>query len=149
MRTIGEIRLQNLEVLVAEAGGAEALAERVESSAVYISQVRNRAIDHKSGKPRELGTKLARRIEAAFDKPRGWMDVKHGGTDSPPPPPQPLVARDASAIYGAARPAWPFPNISPERYAQLPELERGRIQGYVEKLLLDYEAGVSHKSHSV
>lgn len=95
MRTVGEIRLQNLELLIQEAGGAEGLAARVDSSPVYISQVRNRAMDHKTKKPRELGTQMARRLEVAFARPRGWMDVSHGQELSAAPAAQLFVVGEA------------------------------------------------------
>lgn len=55
----------------------EAVAARADSTAVYLSQVRNQQIDAKTKKPREMGTKMARRLEKAFDKPTGWMDQDH------------------------------------------------------------------------
>ena len=53
------------------------LAKMADTSPIYLSQVRNRALDTKTKRPRELGTRLARRIEAALDKPAGWMDQPH------------------------------------------------------------------------
>lgn len=77
MRPVGEIRLENLELLIAAAGTMERVAEKAGTTSVYLSQVRNHTIDKASGKPREMGAKMARRIEDAFEKPRGWMDVEH------------------------------------------------------------------------
>lgn len=78
MRTVDEIRRENLEQLAREAGTMDAVAERVGSNPVYLSQVRTRMRDSKTGTPRSLGTKMARRLEKAFDKPKGWMDEHHG-----------------------------------------------------------------------
>lgn len=74
VKTVGEIRRENIEVLVAEAGTLDAVAVAAESSAVYFSQLRKQAIDGKTGKPRKMGASIARRLEAAFKKPPGWMD---------------------------------------------------------------------------
>ena len=77
MKTIAEIRLDNLLVLIEEFGSAEALAAKVNSSAVYISQLKNRAPDSKTKKPRQIGDPLARKMEASCGKERGWMDHQH------------------------------------------------------------------------
>lgn len=77
MTTIAKIRVANLELLIKEAGTLEKVATLAESSSVYLSQVRNGAIDHGTGRPRELGTRMARRLEAAFKKDAGWLDTPH------------------------------------------------------------------------
>lgn len=74
MLTIDQIRLANLNLLVREAGTLQAVAEAAETSSVYLSQVRNRLADPKTGRHRAMGSKLARRLESAFGKPEGWMD---------------------------------------------------------------------------
>ena len=84
MKPIGEIRLKNLETLIREFGTMEALAVAAGTTSVYLSQVRRRAIDRKTGKPREIGSKMARRLEAAGDnpKPKGWMDAEYQHVDA-------------------------------------------------------------------
>lgn len=79
MKPIGEIRLKNLETLIREFGTMEALAVAAGTTSVYLSQVRRRAIDIKTGKPREIGSRMARRLEAAGKnpKPPGWMDAEY------------------------------------------------------------------------
>ncbi|OZI36309.1 hypothetical protein CEG14_14960 [Bordetella genomosp. 1] len=77
MKAVAEIRLENLEHLVSEAGTAERLAERAGLSPVYLSQIRSRAVDRKTGKARNLGTAAARKLEAGMAKPAGWMDTEH------------------------------------------------------------------------
>ncbi|HWK72204.1 MAG TPA: hypothetical protein VNS29_15325 [Burkholderiaceae bacterium] len=77
MKQNSQIRLENLEILVDEAGTAESLAEKSGLSPVYISQLRSRAIDVKTGKPRNLGTAAARKLETGMRKPVGWMDTDH------------------------------------------------------------------------
>ena len=77
MQGIGQTRLDNLEALIRHFGTAEALAEAAGTSPVYISMLRNRTADAKTGRPREMGTAMARRMEKAAGKPTGWMDQAH------------------------------------------------------------------------
>lgn len=74
MKTIAEIRLGNLELLIDEFGTADAVAEKSGTSAIYLSQIRNQAKDSKTGKPRQVGDDLARKLEAGCNKELGWMD---------------------------------------------------------------------------
>lgn len=94
MKTVGDIRRANLELLVDQVKKLEAVAEAVGTTSVYLSQIRNRAKDVKTGKPREMGAKMARRIEEAMNKPPGWFDVDHSGEVAPAAvaaPPKPLA----------------------------------------------------------
>lgn len=75
MKTKDEVRLENLNALVSEFGSAAAVAERASTSAVYISQLRNRT--------RSIGNTLARRLEAACGKPNGWLDNDHSAGPKP------------------------------------------------------------------
>jgi len=77
MKTVAEIRHDNLLLLLDEAGTAEALATLVESSPIYISQLRNKAVDSKTKKPRQIGDALARKLELRCGKEVGWMDHEH------------------------------------------------------------------------
>lgn len=70
------VRLHNLELLVAEAGSAAALARRAGTSESYLSQIRNQLTTPK-GTPRGVGDNLASKLERAMDKPHGWMDEPH------------------------------------------------------------------------
>lgn len=107
MRTIEEIRRIRLKMLVKEAGSAAALnraAERNERDST-ISQILNQAAGT-SGKPKELGSSMARDLEKAMGKPRGWMD------NDPD-----LVAAQ-----------WPFKEITPDQYELLSNIERAKIE---------------------
>lgn len=77
MQVIGEIRRENLERLIEQFGTMDALASEVGTSPIYLSQIKNRTKSSKSGRRREMGTALARRLEAALGKPDGWMDQDH------------------------------------------------------------------------
>lgn len=86
MSPIGEIRHSNLDLLVQRAGSQAEVALIAGSSPQYISQLVNKTRDPKSGKPREMGSPFARRLEAAFKLPSGWMDSQHpsaGETTAP------------------------------------------------------------------
>lgn len=77
MKTIAEIRLANLELLISEFKTAEAVATKANTNPVYLSQIRNRTPDSKTKRPREIGEPLARKLEMTCDKERGWMDHEH------------------------------------------------------------------------
>ena len=70
------VRLSNLELLVAEAGSAAALARLASTSESYLSQIRNQLTTPK-GTPRGVGDDLAAKLERAMGKPNGWMDEPH------------------------------------------------------------------------
>lgn len=106
-KTIHEIRLGNLMLLVNEFGSQRTVAELADTSEAYLSQcIRNT--------DRGVGSGLARRLETGCDKPEGWMDVDHTRTKV-------LVSRDKReaellAIYG---------KLSPDMKAALLNVARG------------------------
>jgi hypothetical protein len=67
--TSEDIRRTNLRKLVAEFGTAVALAEAANTNEKYISQI--------LGSARNLGNRLARRIETVASKETGWLDYDH------------------------------------------------------------------------
>ena len=74
MKTVSEIRLDNLELLIVELGTQEKVADAGGTSSVYLSQIKNRTPDKKTGKPRQMGDDMARKLEEGCKKERGWMD---------------------------------------------------------------------------
>jgi hypothetical protein len=93
MIPIGKIRASNLERLIQEFGTLESVAVAAETTAVYLSQLRRGAIDRKTGRPREMGTAIARRLEVGCNKPPGWMDAPEApswAAHEPPPSPYDL-----------------------------------------------------------
>lgn len=82
-----DIRLNNLEILIAEAGSATKLAQRAGTSESYISQVRRKMRTAK-GTPRGIGDELSSRLEQGMDKPQGWMDEPHEIYLRPPAAPR-------------------------------------------------------------
>lgn len=75
-RRQGLVRLENLEILVKQAGSATALARLAGTSGSYLSQIRNQFTTPK-GTPRGIGNALAEKLERALGKPHGWMDEQH------------------------------------------------------------------------
>ena len=73
---INQIRLHNLEVLIAEAGSAAKLARAAGTNSSYLSQVRNQ-LPTKKGTSRSIGDELAEKLEKAMNKNQGWMDTPH------------------------------------------------------------------------
>lgn len=78
--TIEEIRRINLRLLIQDNDPptAKAIADNCGTSASYLSQILIR-FKMASGKSREVGTELARKLEIGCKKPVGWMDVIHKG----------------------------------------------------------------------
>lgn len=71
-----QVRLNNLEILIAEAGSATKVAQLAGTSESYLSQVRRKMLTQ-SGTPRGLGNELAAKLEKGLGKPEGWMDEPH------------------------------------------------------------------------
>lgn len=72
-----DIRCQNLELLEKEYVTLAALAEHVDISPAYLSQIKNKAPSGKDKTPRGMGDKTARKLEDRCGKPSGWMDNLH------------------------------------------------------------------------
>ncbi|MGR2663657.1 hypothetical protein ACUXVY_18895 [Chromobacterium haemolyticum] len=73
---IEDVRLENLRVLVVERSTIAAVAQVSDTSPAYLSQILNR-VPSRTGKPRDVGTDLARKLEQGCGKPAGWMDHPH------------------------------------------------------------------------
>lgn len=77
MKSIENIRLKNLLLLIEESGTQERLAERTRVSRIYLNQIKNQRPDPSTGKVRNIGSQLARKLESSMNKPIGWMDQVH------------------------------------------------------------------------
>jgi len=71
MKTIDEIRLENARILQAEAGGQKVMIEALGKNQSQVSQLMG------SNPIKPIGKSIAREIEAAFNKPKGWLDAPH------------------------------------------------------------------------
>lgn len=77
MKPLHAIRLENLSILANEYGGCKELASYLGySQPTYLYQLLNRTAVQ-NGKPKNMGNRMARKIEQALDKPEGWMDERH------------------------------------------------------------------------
>ena len=76
MKTIEEIRRENLKK-VCKLHKQKVVADKIDSDPSYLSQVINKTIKKETGKPKELGSETARKIETEFDLEYGWMDNDH------------------------------------------------------------------------
>jgi len=72
MKTIYDIRYENLHKLILAAGGTNA-----KLAAVVGKHHRFTHAYVREREPKNLGSALARSFEAAFGKPVGWMDSTH------------------------------------------------------------------------
>lgn len=64
-----DIRRANLNLLIDEFKTIRALADQVDTAPNYISEIKNGV--------RNMGHKLARKIEEKAGKPSGWLDQLH------------------------------------------------------------------------
>ncbi len=77
MKTIDDIRRENISILVKECGSIAKLALLLDRSNSQVSQLKNGAKDSKTGKPRGMHDSTARYIEEKCGKQKGWLDVSH------------------------------------------------------------------------
>lgn len=68
MKTISEIRRENLDRILEEVGTQAEIARRMNRSAKQVNQWFGK------GTARDMSSALARELEEVFGKPRGWMD---------------------------------------------------------------------------
>jgi hypothetical protein len=71
-----EIRLNNLKLLVKEAGSIVSVSNKCDTSSAYLSQILN-GVPSSTGQPRGVGNKLAKKLEDGMNKKRGWIDIDH------------------------------------------------------------------------
>lgn len=79
MPTSSSIRLQNLRALIDKAGGPAEAARRLDMDDSQLSQIAGK------NPSRNIGTTLARRIEKAFHRAEGWLDIPHSQMLLPQP----------------------------------------------------------------
>lgn len=71
---VKQIRFENFQQLLKKMDSQRAFADKVGLAVAFISQMNT--------KRRAVGDDAARRIEAAFGLPRGWMDKQHRGAQA-------------------------------------------------------------------
>lgn len=79
MKTVQQIRRENFEKLIAEAGSVAELARRSGyDKPAYLYQVRAEK-ERPNGKQLQIGRRMAAKLEQGMNKPAGWMDTDGHG----------------------------------------------------------------------
>lgn len=79
MKTVQQIRRENFEKLIAEAGSVAELARRSGyDKPAYLYQVRAEK-ERSNGKQLQIGRRMAAKLEQGMNKPAGWMDTDGNG----------------------------------------------------------------------
>ena len=115
MRTVEEVRLERLRMLVKEFGTLAALNRatgKPERDSTY-SQILNGSLGSNTGRPKTMGSAMARQIEDVLAKPQGWMDTE----------PDPVGLE------------WPFPAVSLEDIARLSENDRRDLETTIKRFV--------------
>ena len=128
MKEMNVIRHENLLVLIREAGTQERLSELAEVSHVYLNQIKNRRPDPTTGKIRNVGNQLARKLEKGMDKPEGWMDRDHSNAPE-------------SSLHD-----WPFEDVSLQKVRALSKNHRSQLEGALLLTAAQLGLDVSNKS---
>lgn len=124
MKSVYEIRRENLRGLMTQWGGPTSLAKKLgHSNGSYIAQLVG------PNPSREISEKVARDMEAKLGLPVGWLDQEHTGTTRQVDDEtlSACVRAVAAALRDAGR------NPSPDVYANLVGLayEHARLTGRV------------------
>src|SRR5690606_6192145 len=109
MKTVEEVRRIRLKMLINEVGGRAADLNRatgkIDRDSTY-SQILNQSLGSKTGKPKQMGSPLARELEIARNKEVGWMDTDPDLSDD----------------------IWPFPTIPKSRILSLDREDIVRLE---------------------
>lgn len=138
MQTIAEIRRARLGELRTKHGSWAEINRKLGmlTRDATFSQIWNRAPDSRTGRPREMGTELARKIEDALELPRGWMDTSGvlGAI---------AIANEPRAPYRASA-GWPF-SFDRSRFDALSKPDRNRVEGAALAIIIECEARPKNK----
>ena len=84
MKTVQEIRFENFELLIKEAGTIAELARKTGyDKPAYLYQLRAQVVKP-NGKALQLGRRVAARLEQGMNKPSSWMDIDHSNEPAAP-----------------------------------------------------------------
>lgn len=111
MKEISQIRLENVRQLAKGAGGTTPFAIKVDREPTQMSRVMG------SNPTKNIGSKLARHIEACFGKPSGWLDYDHNN-----------ASRETVTAYHANT----SPAIQPIRYNRYPVVSAVQARWFAE-----------------
>lgn len=123
-------RTTRLRELVTECGSIAEVARRAGVSEKYLGQVLQGVTQQRGTSPRRLGDAVTERLEAAFEKPAGWMDTA------------PTASRDeaSSRREAMAFDPWPFLTIWFGRFERLTPEQKQDLESLVEHQITRFEA---------
>lgn len=132
MKTVEENRRDWLVALIEQHGSIAALNIKLDRDRTdaTLSQIKNQSTHHKTGKPRTMGSEVARDIEEKLGLERGALDY----------PPQPtaeashLMAAEPIAQY-KVHPAWPFKSINQHEWMSIDEVMRDMLEQQIRALV--------------
>lgn len=125
MRTIYELRRDNLRALASQWGGPTSLSRKLNhSNGSYLAQLIG------PNPSRQISEKVAREVEAKLGLPTGWMDQENGQA---PKLDDDMLGDCVRAVGGVLRDAGL--KTSPDQYATLVELAYGqwRLSGRLDE----------------
>jgi SOS-response transcriptional repressor LexA len=96
MNSVYDVRLSNMRLLIDQAGGNSAFAEKIERDPTMVSRCAGK------NPRRQIGASLARHVESKLGLPTGWLDLVHGQA----------AARMAGLEDGNVRPVYRVPLLS-------------------------------------
>lgn len=77
MKSIDDVRVENLIVLKNKYGSIQKLSDALSRSHGQVSQWINRAKNSTTGEPRGMKSDTARWIESTLNLPQNWLDTNH------------------------------------------------------------------------
>lgn len=106
--TSDEIRRKNMRDLAEKAGSKAKFSRKADIPAQLVQNYIGK------NPTKSIGPEIARKAEAAFELPRGWLDNDHSKTAST---------------------GWPFLSVKQELWNSLSEREKGTVEGYLIKTI--------------
>lgn len=80
-KTVHDIRFENFEILIKEAGSVANLARACGyDKPAYLYQVRSKT-KKPNGETLQIGKRMAAKLEQGMNKPEGWLDVVHSADE--------------------------------------------------------------------
>lgn len=144
MKTVKEIRLENARALATD-GPAE-FARAIDSTTQQVNQFMG------PNPTRNIGNTIARRIEEAFGKPVGWLDVEHAEQISAPDD----VSKKSHQPTGSSGSAYNVPlegdnfvmgpDLRPKLYPEISWVQAGMWTELCENFVAD-ESTAWHQCH--
>jgi hypothetical protein len=144
MKTAEENRRAWLDKLIQEYGSIANLNNKLDRDRTdaTLSQIKNQSAHHKTGKPRAMGSDIARDIEVKLGLERGALDYppNHGQGAA-------LIKR-VESVFRVNEPVptayladeWPFKTIRPADWRSLPLEQRDLLELQIRALLPLVEA---------